>query len=107
MPVIRHVRDQAAPDPALVEEIARVLRARSGEPEVAGEPTVVVEQPGTAPIFHYTVVWDKLERVPRAERGRVIMAAIEAALGKAEAERVSIALGLTSAEARMLGIRAA
>jgi len=50
------------------------------------------------------LVWDKFEGIDDEERSRLILLAIEEAFVKPEALRVTIAMGITSEEARNLGI---
>jgi len=91
--------------PALVEDLAKELStAGSGDPRYV--PVILLEwTKGGSPSLHVFVVWDDQQwtEIDRAERSEVIMDAMEKARPD-EALKVTIAMGLTSDEAKRLKI---
>ncbi len=70
----------------------------------AGEyaaPFINIERPGAS--THLLVVWDELRDLSQQDRSYLILSAYEAARGADAATEVSVAMGLTSAEAERLG----
>ena len=95
----------------LVTRLAREL----GRPPQKTRPQVRPSQPAPDPViiqeeqkltnrYHVWVIWDAWAKVPDTERGPVILDAYEQALGREEAIRISVAMGLTPEEAGALGI---
>jgi hypothetical protein len=83
---------------ALFEE---ELRREETAPAHEGAPVFFREDSGLPGNYtHWYVAWDGFDGVDGEERSRLILAAIRNVLGKAEALRVTIAMGLTVAEAR-------
>ncbi len=77
------------------------LRREESAPASDGAPIFFCEESGTPDNYtHWYVVWDGFEGVDGEERSRLIVAAVRNVMGKAEALRVTIALGLTMDEAR-------
>lgn len=94
---------QLKPDPpgyaALVTKLERELDGRSK----TGPRIIEEEQFGNR--LHVTVIWDDWKALPPEERGRAIMDAYDH-VRHADVLRITIALGLTPAEAERLGIAA-
>jgi hypothetical protein len=66
-------------------------------------PNIIEEQTPRGPI-HVTVIWDEWRDLAAEQRGRIILDAYREALGEEKARTISIAMGLTPAEAMRLGI---
>ncbi len=64
-------------------------------------PFINIERPGTS--THLLVVWDEWRDLSQQDRSYLILRAYEAAEGADAAAEVSVAMGLTSAEAERLG----
>lgn len=101
MPV-RYVRTNLGYDAALlVNELAAEWRTSSG---VADAPLILVDEPKTWPI-HLIVVWDKWRDVPADERSTLIMQAFARTDPSPDRlNHVTIAMGVTKAEAMTMGL---
>lgn len=64
-------------------------------------PFINIERPGNR--THLLVVWDDWQNLNQQDRSSLIMRAYEAAEGTEAANEVSVAMGLTEAEAVRLG----
>ncbi len=64
-------------------------------------PFINIERPGAS--IHLLVVWDEWHDLSQQDRSYLILRAYEAAEGVDAAAEVSVAMGLTSAEAERLG----
>ena len=64
-------------------------------------PFINIERPGNR--THLLVVWDDWQNLNQQDRSSLIMRAYEAAEGVEAATDVSVAMGLTEAEAERLG----
>src|SRR5258708_8899845 len=94
---------------------ARPAAAETLEDRLAGEmdaptedpnaPVIVAEPPGNGPITRLFVIWDEWDSISQQDRSEIIMNAYVRAKGQADAVRVSVAMGLTRAEAGRLGIQ--
>ena len=69
-------------------------------------PNIIEEEIAGGRLRVY-VIWDEWGKMSVQERSRIILDALEAAKGKAECAKVSMAWGLTKAEAEKLGLPAA
>ena len=65
----------------------------------------IIEEEQRGNFLHVTVIWDALNDVAREDRGRIIMDAYEQQR-RADVTRITLALGLTHAEAEGLGVNA-
>ncbi|MBI4579809.1 MAG: hypothetical protein HY718_08910 [Planctomycetes bacterium] len=92
------------PHPELIEQIERVLRQRNRQPQSSDEPRVIWEENRYLGRVHVTVIWGRWEKVQPEARGRVILDAIERAMGQQEASRIGLALGVTPEQAERLGV---
>jgi hypothetical protein len=70
----------------------------------ATQPVILEKRGGTNQPVHVYVVWDDWAALSDVERSEVIMEAFEEHYGHAEAMNVTVAMGLTTAEADRLGI---
>jgi len=64
-------------------------------------PFINIERPGTS--THLLVIWDEWHDLSQQDRSYLILRAYEAAAGADAATEVSVAMGLTSAEAERFG----
>src|SRR5512146_1657342 len=80
-------------------------RGKRGLGTVKGQPPVVIqEEQRLNRQLVVTVIWDAWATIPEEDRGGVILDAYEAALGPETTARVVLASGVTSEEAKTLGI---
>ena len=98
-----------SPPPEVEAELLEGLRAELARPETALQPpdapTLYLEESGTPDNYtHWYAVWDRFEGIDEEERSRLILAAVRAERGVAEALRVTIAMGLTPEEAVAVGL---
>lgn len=83
-------------------ELSRSLAAEFHQPSPGYvQPLISVTQPGER--THVLVVWDEWKSLSQQERSGIIMRAYEQQYGSDEAREISVAMGLTSAEAERLG----
>ncbi len=105
MPVIPLRKPALHPRHAvLVDELGRHLEPDARD--LPDYPRIYVETTRTDALRAW-VVWDEWDEVCEAERSQIILEAYERTLGRAEALRLSLALGLTRREARDVGIEPA
>ena len=86
----------------LEERLAQEIGAPTDDPDAA---MIVAEPPGDGPITRLFVIWDAWDSISQQDRSEIIMSAYGRARGQADALRVSVAMGLTRAEAGRMGIR--
>jgi hypothetical protein len=92
------------PNPAAQQLRAR-LAAEWINPTSAPQPIILEEHDGAGRLSHVYVVWDDWENLTGVERSEIILDACEARYGRAHTMTVTIAMGLTRAEADRFGIR--
>ena len=104
MPVIRK---RLAPVSSVHSGLVRKLVAELRRNATTGLPTapVVREDEQRGNYLHVTVIWDAWRRLGPEERGRMIMDAYERARPD-DVLRITVAMGLTHAEAERLGVSA-
>jgi hypothetical protein len=78
------------------------VTAPSADP--AAQPIIIAEPPEPQPISRLFVIWDDWAHLSQQDRSELIMNAYEHAKGLEEAVRISVAMGLTSAESARMGI---
>ncbi|MDM8006497.1 MAG: hypothetical protein QUV05_10170 [Phycisphaerae bacterium] len=102
MPVTR-IKPKSEDHPELVKDLVRVLHENQpkGPPD---DPQIIIKEIRHTNSIHVTVIWDRWADIDAEERGRLILDAIAKELGEAEMLRVSMALGVTKAEADRLGL---
>ncbi len=89
---------------------ARALPPRAGELEerLVQELTTPIQDPSAQPIViaepRLFVIWDEWAPLSQQDRSEIIMDAYVRAKGQADAVRISVAMGLTAAEAARMGI---
>ena len=90
-------------DPAYVDAIAQELRLMrpDGSPDA---PLIIEELTRHSNRIHVTVIWDLWAGVAPEDRSRIILDAYERVRGAASILNLSVALGLTHADAKKLGV---
>jgi len=83
---------------ALVEELQR------NQPTGPATAPQIIEEEQRGGFFHISVIWDAWQDVDRAERGKIIMDAYEKQQ-RVNVAKITVALGLTHAEAERLSVR--
>ncbi len=103
MPRGRLVVDQ---DPQIESLRTRLTREWEQPNNGAAQP-VVIEAPGNRlyDSVHLYVIWDDWRSLEQRERSEIIMDAYEATHERQEVLSVTVAMGLTAAEAERMGIR--
>lgn len=71
----------------------------------ASEPLIIEEAPGGGKPTRLYVVWDAWGQMHQQDRSELILDAYEAVRGHDAAQDVIVALGVTQAEARRMGIQ--
>ena len=103
MPVKKLTR--SGPSPAAQVLLNRLVDEwRQPDPK-ATQPIIVEESAGQSQPTHLYVIWDDWAPLGSIERSEVIMDAYEQVCGRPGAVNVTVAMGLTPAEADRLGIR--
>lgn len=104
MPVIKKPQTPETPHyRKLVAALAKELHSN----ESTGPATApqIIEEEERHNFLHVSVIWDAWNDVAPEDRGRIIMDAYEKERS-ADVSRITIALGLTHAEAERLGVHA-
>jgi hypothetical protein len=86
----------------LEERLVNELTTPSQDPHAP--PVIIAEPPGNGPITRLFVIWDDWAPLSQQDRSEIIMDAYARAKGQADALRISVAMGLTAAEATRMGI---
>lgn len=86
-------------------ELHRRLAAEWANPTSAGEPVIVSDVGGQNRPTRLYVIWSDWDAISQRERSEIVMSAYEHVAGTDAARRVTIAMGLTPAEANRMGIR--
>ena len=98
------VRDQLARNDLPQEgELRAALEAELRAPHAEGEPVIVIERPNPS-TSHVFVIWFRFDGFEQTVRSRLVLDAYLAAKGEPEAMKVTVAMGLTPAEATRMGI---
>jgi len=80
------------------------LIAELEHPKRHGEPDIVIEKPYPSTV-HLYVIWKKWSNLEQMDRSRIILDAFTKVKGEEEANRVTVAMGLTHKEADALGVK--
>jgi hypothetical protein len=70
----------------------------------AEQPLILEERDAPDHYTHAYVIWDDWSHLDKLVRSELVLEAFERRYGQAEALRVTVAMGLTSAEAKALGL---
>lgn len=77
------------------------------KPKRSGQPLIIIEGTKNAPL-HLYVIWDKWGELAQTERSEIIMDVMETLTGKDRLPNdspVTVAMGLTTEEAKRMGIK--
>jgi hypothetical protein len=100
MPVRTSLSRKTTPSESdLQAELEAELRA----PKDAGEPDIVIEEPHRQTV-HIFVTWSKFDGIDPAVRSSIIMDSFAAVKGVDEAQKITVAMGMTPVEASRLGL---
>ena len=100
MPVRDSLTQSTLPrDTELQGELEEELRS----PKASGEPDIVIERPHSSTI-HLVVIWSKFQGIEQVVRSSIILDAFTAVKGIPEAQKVTVAMGLTPDEAQRMGL---
>lgn len=104
---IKHRLERTRPETA--NELTRLLAREWAGPSPEGQPLIILEGGSHEPL-HIYVLWDKWEGLSQTDRSEIIMDVVESvglpAVGVSPDSPVTVAMGLTTAEARRMGIQA-
>lgn len=103
MPVKKLVR--SGPSPAAQALFDRLVNEWRRPDPAAQQPVILEGGGGPGEPVHIYVVWDDWAGLGSIERSEVVMDAFEEVHGKAQSANVTVAMGLTPAEADRLGIK--
>jgi len=104
---IRHKLRRVSPPNAA--ELTRLLMQEWTNPQPSGQPLIVIEDEGGQP-RHVYVIWDEWGDLSQVDRSMIIMDVVENLTGErriSDPSQVTVAMGLTSEEARRMGLEAA
>lgn len=105
MPVKRIRPEIQTTHPDLVQALKdELIAAREEGP--ADAPEIVEELLPRSDYFHVSVVWDRWAAIDPRERSQIIMQAYQQARGFDEMRKITLALGLTHAEAQRMQLQA-
>jgi hypothetical protein len=93
------------PTPAVADLTRLVVQEWQHPTEQSDQPIVLLDRSAPGGARHVFVVWDRWNGLEQLQRSEAIMDAAEEVLGKDEALRVTVAMGLTKEEAKRLNIR--
>ncbi len=103
MPIrTQSVFDRRADDERYQKLKARLLDEWSGRPGAAPLPDILEEKDALGRVVHVTVTWDDWGDLDAQTRSELIVDAFLAAKGEAAVVDLSLAMGLTGAEAARL-----
>lgn len=100
----RRATARRRPDTVLDLEHRLADEFRTPNQQEGAQPIIIAEPPDPAPISRLFVVWDEWTALDLQERSEIIMNAYIAVHGAPAGSRVTVAMGLTSAEAARMGI---
>lgn len=96
------VRTQLPAAHSLEARLQQELEAPSSDENT--QPIILAEPSEPAPISRLFVIWDDWAEISLQDRSEIIMNAYLRAKGQQAALRISVAMGLTLAEAKRMGI---
>lgn len=105
MPIYRPEKTRVIKYSELLQQLVAELNAnQETESAPSGDAPYIIEESNLRGGLHMTILWDRFEEVPTAERGRLILDAIKQSAGEAKMLETRLALGLTLDEAKELGL---
>lgn len=102
MPVKKLIRVPASAEAATLR--SRLVDDWRNAASNAAQPVILEEGGGANQPLHLYVIWDDWSELSMVERSEIIMDAYEEIHGAGSGMHVTVAMGLTSAEADRLGI---
>jgi hypothetical protein len=103
MPVrTQNIFDRRANDDRYQKLRARLIDEWQGRPGVQPLPDILEEEDASNRVVHVTVTWDEWSDLDAQTRSELIVDALQEVKGQAAIVDLSIAMGLTSAEAARL-----
>lgn len=102
MPVKQLERRQPSPSARVL--IQRLAAEWKDANSTASQPIILEERNGAQRPVHVYVVWDEWSDLGGVERSEIVMEAFEQRYGREEVLNVTVAMGLTTAEAERLNI---
>ena len=88
-------------------ELTRLLHNEWSKPKRSGQPLIIIEGGPGEPI-HVYVIWDKWGSLNQTERSEIIMEVVDHLAGAdrlPDSSPVTVAMGLTTAEAMRMRIK--
>ncbi|HEY5962327.1 MAG TPA: hypothetical protein VIV60_37480 [Polyangiaceae bacterium] len=103
MPVRTHsIFDRRANDDRYQKLKARLVDEWSGRPGEEPLPDILEERDARSRVIHVTVTWDEWSDLDAQTRSELIVDALQAVKGEAAVVELTLAMGLTRAEAARL-----
>jgi hypothetical protein len=96
--------ERRQPSPTARVLVERLTAEWKDTNSTASQPIILEERNGSDRPVHVFVVWDEWADLGGVERSEVVMEAFEQRYGRDEALNVTVAMGLTPAEAERLNI---
>ena len=93
--------------PANADELARLLHNEWTRPNKSGQPLIIVEGKKSEPL-HIYVIWDRWRKLTQTERSEIITDVADNLTGSHRLPAdspITVAMGLTTDEARRMGIK--
>jgi len=94
--------------PARADELTRMLIDEWKSPKESGQPLIVIEGADPEP-KHIYVIWDQWGELSQTERSEIIMDVVEHLDDghRTDLSKITVAMGLTTQEAKRMGIEPA
>ena len=90
--------------PSAASDLEELLVQELASPSEQGQPLVVEEPPEPAPVSRLVVIGDDWTELGQQDRSEIILRAYERVRGEQATLRITVAMGLTTAEAERMGI---
>jgi hypothetical protein len=103
MPVIK--RKLHAEHPKHAELVAELVRHLQGGPGLPEMPRIIEEDDALSKTTRVYVLWDEWGSVTERERSEIILEAYQQAFDQQTMLRITVAMGVTPAEAASLGLK--
>ncbi|VAX39198.1 hypothetical protein MNBD_PLANCTO02-2410 [hydrothermal vent metagenome] len=93
--IINPINSSREEDEPICNALVKELKA----PNESGQPLIEEKYIERTGVVHITVIWDRWEHIPKANRSAIIRSAYAQAEGKEFSQRIILAIGLTFPEA--------
>lgn len=90
--------------PQMMQRLVEELKKDSNEKFDLNDQVLIREDRTAYDTLHVVVAWDEWKALTKEERGRVIVDAYEEAFDEEFAHKITVAMGLTKAEAKEIDI---